>query len=236
MSEFLVKNTPDNRALSDIGSAIFVRRGGDTKYHLWLPATNLPATGSEPETMDTTVTTSRVKTSIPGRIDPGQKTITFMAHRDNWMILKRDHRKVLDFLHVNPDGTGFKFQAKVTSFQDETSVGGNLTGSAVLTVTSADELPIDNVADLLQESVTFVSAIPAIVSLKGTGKESINVDTDPADATISVTSDTEGVCTVKATGKVIEITGVAEGSALVKVTATQADCADGETYILVIVK
>lgn len=234
--DFLVKDTPDTRALSDIGSAIFVRRGGETLYHLWLPVTNLPATGSEPETMDTTVTTSRVKTSIPGRIDPGQKSVTFMAHRDNWMILKKDHNKTLDFLHVNPDGTGFKFQAKVSSYQNEASVGSNLTGTAVLTVVSADDLPIDNVYDLLQESVTITSSIDGLVSIEGTGEVSYTIVTDPADATLTAESATTTVATATIADRVLKIKGAAKGSSLVKVTASKADCADVETYILVIVK
>lgn len=69
----MIKDIPDNRAISDIASALFVKRGGETKYHLWLPLTNIPATGSAPETIDTTVTTSRVKTATAGRKDPRTK-------------------------------------------------------------------------------------------------------------------------------------------------------------------
>lgn len=215
---------------------MFIKRGGEAKYHLWLPLTNIPATGSAPETIDTTVTTSRVKTSTAGRQDPGQKECTYMAHRDNFEILRADHRKTLDFLQVNPDGTGYKFQGEVSSYQDEVSVGGNLTGKAVITVKKADELPVINVVDLIQESVTFVSAIDAIVEIEGTGTAKVNVETDPADATVTAVSDTEGVATVVVAEGVATITGVKTGSAIVKLTAKKTDCADGVTHILVIVK
>lgn len=215
---------------------MFIKRGGESKYHLWLPLTNIPATGSAPETIDTTVTTSRVKTSTAGRQDPGQKECTYMAHRDNFEILRADHRKTLDFLQVNPDGTGYKFQGEVSSYQDEVSVGGNLTGKAVITVKKADELPVINVVDLIQESVTFVSAIDAIVEIAGTGTAKVNVETDPADATVTAESDATGVATVQVAEGVATITGVKSGSAIVKLTAKKADCADGVTHILVIVK
>lgn len=215
---------------------MFIKRGGESKYHLWLPLTNIPATGSAPETIDTTVTTSRVKTSTAGRQDPGQKECTYMAHRDNFEILRADHRKTLDFLQVNPDGTGFKFQGIVSSYQDEVSVGGNLTGKAVITVTKSDELPIINVVDLIQESVTFTSAIDALIEIKGTGTAKVNVETDPSDATVTAVSDTEGVATVTVAAGVATITGIKAGSAIVKITAEKADCADGVTHILVIVK
>lgn len=215
---------------------MFVKRGGESKYHLWLPLTNIPATGSAPETIDTTVTTSRVKTSTAGRQDPGQKECTYMAHRDNFEILRADHRKTLDFLQVNPDGTGYKFQGEVSSYQDEVSVGGNLTGKAVITVKKADELPVINVVDLIQESVTFTSAIDAVVEVSASGTVKVNVETDPADADVTATTDTEAVATVEVAEGVATITGVKKGSAIVKLTAKKAECADGITHILVIVK
>ena len=55
----LVKNIDDTRAMTDIGSAIFVKRAGESKYSLWLAVTNIPATGSAPDQVETTVTTSR---------------------------------------------------------------------------------------------------------------------------------------------------------------------------------
>lgn len=234
--QYIVKNTPDNRGISDIASALFVKRGGDTKYHLRLCLTNIPATGSEPETLDTTVTSSRTKTSTPGRIDPGQKTCTFLAHRDNFEILKKDHRKNLDFLQVNPDGTGYKYQGIVTSYQDETSVGSNMTGKAIITVTSADELPINNVIDLIQESVTFVSAIDAVVKVAIGGTEKLNIETDPSDATITAESDTNVVATVAVANGIATVTGVKKGSAIVKIKATKDELAEGLTHVLVIVE
>lgn len=229
----IVKEINDTRAMTDIGAAIFVKRGGATKYSLWLATTNIPATGSAPEQVETTVNTSRKKTYTYGRQDTPQKECTFMAHRDNFEILKKDYNKQLDFLQVNPDGTGWKFSGFVSFYQDEVSVGANLTGKAVITVSSSEELPTINVADIVEETVTFISSVPADVELKGTTDTTINVVTDPADATISVVSDTEAVATATVTENAIKITGVKTGSAIVKITAKKADCADGVTHILV---
>ena len=229
----IVKNIDDTRAMTDIGSAIFVKRNGATKYSLWLATTNIPATGSAPEQVETTVNTSRAKTYTYGRQDTPQKECTFMAHRDNFEILKGDYNKQLDFLQVNPDGTGWKFSGFVSFYQDEISVGSNLTGKAVITVSTREDLPTINVVDIIEETVTFISSVPADVQLEGTGTSVINVVTDPADATLTVVSDTEGVATAEVSGKTITITGVSEGSAIIKVTATKADCADGVTHILV---
>ena len=229
----IVKEINDTRAMTDIGAAIFVKRGGATKYSLWLATTNIPATGSAPEQVETTVNTSRKKTYTYGRQDTPQKECTFMAHRDNFEILKGDYNKQLDFLQINPDGTGWKFSGFVSFYQDEVSVGSNLTGKAVITVSSSEELPTINVADIIEETVTFISSVPADVQLEGTASETINIVTDPADATLSAITDTEGVATVTAEGNGIKITGVKAGSAIIKVTAKKAECADGVTHILV---
>lgn len=229
----IVKEINDTRAMTDIGAAIFVKRGGATKYSLWLATTNIPATGSAPEQVETTVNTSRKKTYTYGRQDTPQKECTFMAHRDNFEILKGDYNKQLDFLQINPDGTGWKFSGFVSFYQDEVAVGSNLTGKAVITVSSSEELPTINVADIIEETVTFISSVPADVQLEGTANTTINIVTDPADATLSATTDTEGVATVTAEANGIKITGVKAGSAIIKVTAKKTDCADGVTHILV---
>ena len=232
----IVKAIDDTRAMTDIGAAIFAKRAGQSKYSLWLCVTNIPATGSAPEQVETTVTTSRKKTYTYGRQDNPQKECTFMAHRNNFKILKNDYNKQLDFLQINPDGTGWKFQGFVSFYQDEVSVGSNLTGKAVITISSSEELPVDNVADLIQDTAIFTSAIPSDIELTGTGTYSFVVATDPAGATLTATSDSTSVATVAISSGTVTITGVAAGSTLVKIVAASSGVTNGETYILVTVK
>ena len=230
------KNISDRRAISDIGAAIFVKRGGESKYHLWLTVTNIPATGSTNESIDTTVTTSIRNTSVDGRQNPGTKEFTYFAHRDNFEILREDNGKELDFLQVNPDMTGHKFSGKVRSYQDEVTVGSALTGKATVTVTSSEETAVINVLDLIQDTVTFESAIDAVVHIKSGAEVKVNVETNPADATVTATLDAEGIATANIAEKVLTISGTAKGSTVVKLTAKAADCADGRTHILVVVE
>lgn len=232
----IVKAIDDTRAMTDIGAAIFAKRAGQSKYSLWLPVTNIPATGSAPEQVETTVTTSRKKTYTYGRQDNAQKECTFMAHRNNFKILKNDYNKQLDFLQVNPDGTGWKFQGFVSFYQDEVSVGNNLTGKAVITVSSSEELPIDNVSDIIQDTAIFTSAVPSDVEITATGTYAFAVVTDPAGATLTATSDAQSVATVAVSSGTVTISGVAAGTALIKIIASSTGVTNGETYILVNVK
>jgi hypothetical protein len=235
MSEPIIKAIDDNRGVSDIGSAIFVKRAGETKYHLWLAVSDMPQTGSAPETIEKTVTTSRTKNYIFGRKDNAQKEFTFMAHRDNFMTLKQDYNKELDFLQVNPDGTGWKFKGFVSFYQDSISLGAALNGKAVITVSQGDELPIDDVTDIIQESIIFTNAIPEIVRLSGTGTQTLVIETDPSDATIAVQSSASTVATATVSTKQLTITGVATGSAIITITATKNGLHSGVTHILVLV-
>lgn len=236
MSDPIIKAIDDNRAYSDIGSAIFVKRAGQTKYSLWLTVNNIPATGTAPETIEKTVTTSRIKNYVFGRKDNPQKEFTFMAHRDNFMILNADYNKKLDFLQINPDGTGWKFQGHVSYYEDEITLGAMITGKGVITVSHSEEKAIIDVTDLIQETVTFTSAIDDIVHITGTGTHEIVVETDPADATVTVTSETPTAATATYADGKVTITGVTGGagtSSIVEIRASKADCADGVTHVLV---
>lgn len=236
MADPIIKAIDDNRAMSDIGSAIFVKRQGETKYSLWLPVSDMPATGSAPETIEKTVTTSRTKNYMFGRKDNSQKEFTFMAHRDNFMTLKNDYNKQLDFLQINPDGTGWKFQGYVSFYQDAVSLGAAINGKGVITVSKADELPIDDVSDIIEESVIFVSAVPEIIDLVGTGTSTIVIENDPTGATIAVESSATSVATASVSTNTVTITGVAAGTSIITITASKDGCADGVTHILVRVK
>lgn len=236
----ILKEYADTRAISDIGAAIFCKRAGQSKYSLWMTVNNIPATGSAPETMETTVSTSSSKTYTFGRKDNAQKECTYMAHRDNFEILRNDYNKKLDFLQINPDGTGWKFQGYVSTYQDEIALGSVLTGKAVITVTHADEKPLLDVTDIIQETVTFISAINDVIEIEGTGTATINIETDPSDATLEVVSGTTSVATASfgtaADKNKLTITGVTKGSSLVKITASKSELTSGVTHILVIVK
>lgn len=231
----LIKNIDDQRALTDMGSALFVKKESG-KYSLFLPVTDLPATGSAPDQQETTTTTSRRKTYTPARQDTPQKEFTFFPHRDNYITLEKYYGKSASFLQIKEDGTAWGFEGKVSYYDDAVSTNSVSTAKLVITTSSAKETPILNVYDLIEDTVTITNAIDAVIELDEEGSRIINVATDPSDATIAATSDTVGVATVQASAHAVTITAVAAGSAIVTIKATKTGNADGFTTILVIVK
>ena len=221
-----------DRALADIGTALFVM-GSNGKYHFALPVTNMPATGSAPDQQEKTVTTDQKKTYIASRQDNPQKEFTFYAHRDNFRAVKALSNGTHDFLQINPDFTGYAFSGTVSQYQDEVSVGNNITGKMVITVSQSGLEPIDNVYDLIEDVVVFDSEIPDKIEIVGTGTADISVATIPADATITAISETTGVATVSASGGKVTITGVKAGSAIVEITAAKDGYSSGKRTVFV---
>ena len=82
----------------------------------------------------------------------------------------------------------------------------------------------------------FTSSIDEVVTIVGTGTKVINVTTNPSDATIAATSDTEGTATASVSEKAVTITGVKAGSAIITITATKSGYASFKRTVLVIVK
>ena len=221
-----------DRALADIGTALFVM-GSNGKYHFALPVTNMPATGSAPDQQEKTVTTDQKKTYIVSRQDSPQKEFTFYAHRDNFRAVKELLNGAHDFLQINPDFTGYTFSGTVSQYQDEVSVGNNITGKMVVTVSQSGLEPIDNVYDMIEDVVVFDNEIPDKIEIVGTSAVDISVATTPVDATIAVTSETVGVATAAASGGKVTITGVKAGSAIVEITASKDGYSTGKRTVFV---
>ena len=75
-----------------------------------------------------------------------------------------------------------------------------------------------------------------MITLQGTGKEEINVTTNPATATVTATSETIGVATATYTDGKVTITGVEEGSAIVRLEVSANGYATWTRTIHVVVE
>ena len=228
-------NSIEDRALSEHrGSGIFTKKANG-KYSLFLPVTGTGENGSAPAQLDKTVIGNPQSTSVEGRTENPQKTLPFYAHRDNIAILEEAKGKPQEFLRVLPDFTAMKYSGTVNYRLTNTDVGGLEQGEMTITPTSKDEY-VENCYELLEDTALIVNSIPETVTIEGTGTYEINVTTNPSEATIEVTSDTAGVATATAEGKKVTITGVTEGSAIVKITTKATGYQSFTRTVLVIVK
>ena len=228
-------NSIEDRALSEHrGSGIFTKKANG-KYSLFLPVTGTGENGSAPAQLDKTVIGNPQSTSVEGRTENPQKTLPFYAHRDNIAILEEAKGKPQEFLRVLPDFTAMKYSGTVNYRLTNTDVGGLEQGEMTITPTSKDEY-VENCYELLEDTALIVNSIPETVTIEGTGTYEINVTTNPSEATIEVASGTEGVATATADSKKVTITGVTEGSAIVKITTKATGYQSFTRTVLVIVK
>lgn len=228
-------NSVVDRALSEHTGSGIMSKKSNGKYSTFLPVTNTGELGSAPEQIEKTAIGNMAKSYIQGRKDSPQQTLTFYVHRDNLRILKAVKGKVVDFLRVFPDFSGVKYSGQVDFKYNDTSLNSAEQGEISVTITIPEEA-IDDCYDMIEDTVVYTSDIPEVIEISKTGTYTVNVVTNPADATIAVVSETTGVATASATGKVVTITGVAEGSSVVEITATKDGFQSWKRTILVINK
>jgi hypothetical protein len=236
----------DKRVLSDMGGFVAVGEIGESLFHLLVPTTGMPATGAAPDQIETTVTTSRVRTYIAARQDTPQKVYPAWANRDNLLKLEKYKGKPYRYLQVNPDMVGYMFVGILTSYQTDFSTGDAIPIEITITVLSADDNPIYNVTSLLQQTTEFESEIPATLKLPSTtGTATFNLQMYPAtgvsftvenlDMHGEVDPDGGDIATGAVASGILTVTGVASGSTLLKINATATGYAPNFTTILVIV-
>lgn len=228
-------NSVVDRALSEHTGSGIMSKKSNGKYSTFLPVTNTGELGSAPEQIEKTAIGNMAKSYIQGRKDSPQQTLTFYVHRDNLRILKAVKGKVVDFLRVFPDFSGVKYSGQVDFKYNDTSLNSAEQGEISVTITIPEEA-IDDCYDMIEDTVVYTSDIPEVIEISKTGTYTVNVVTNPADATIAVVSETTGVATASASGKVVTITGVAEGSSVVEITATKDGFQAWKRTILVINK
>lgn len=228
-------NSVVDRALSEhTGSAVMSKKSNG-KYSLFLPVENTGELGSAPEQIEKTAIGNMAKSYIQGRKDSPQQTLTAYTHRDNLRILKAVKGKTVDFLRLFPDFSGVKYSGQVDFKYNDTALNSAEQLEISVTITIPEEA-IDDCYDLIEDTAVFTSDIPEVIEIEGTATYTLNVTTNPADATISAISETTGVATANASGNAVTITGVKKGTSVVEITASKEGFQAWKRTILVIVK
>jgi len=236
-------NTVEDRALSEHRGSALLSKKANGKYSLFLPVEGTGENGSSPAQLDKTAIGNKQATSVEGRKENPQKNLPFFVHRDNLNILEGVEGKVVEFLRLLPDFTGFKYSGKVSYMINNTDVGSLEQGQLTITPETSDEY-VEDCYDLVEDTAVFTSAIDEVIELTAASGDNhtkvYTLTTDPADATITSSSAATGVATAtmgtSADANKCTITAVAVGSAIVTLTAAKSGYNSFKRTILVIVK
>ena len=228
-------NSVIDRALSEHKGSCIMNKKSNGKYSLWLPVTNTGELGSAPEQIEKTVIGNMAKSYIQGRKDSPQQSLTFYIHRDNLRLVEQYKGQSIDFLRVFPDFSAVKYSGTIDNTFNDTALDNAEQGTISVTITVPEEI-VDDCYDLIEDTAIFTNDIPGNVVISGTGTKTINVTTNPASATVTATSETPTVATVTYNNGVVTITGVEQGSAIIKLVTTASNYASWTRTIHVIVE
>ena len=204
------------------GASLMILDDTDSKYFMLLPTTDMPETKGAPSTQAKTVLTDGSVTEVEGLQTNDQKTYTFNYHRDNIKQLKKYVGKSLSFLERNPDNTGEKYTGTMKFGRSALSVDGIVQGQMFITVNSAEELPIDDVRDIIKPTAIITTPLPD-VTITGTNRIEIAIETSEK-ATVTATSAAPSIATATYSSGKLTITGVAAGTTMINLETS----AEGE--------
>jgi len=231
----------ERREYSDVGllskdSALYVwdsEVGTNGAYVLLIPVTDMPETKSAPATVEKTVLTDHSVKEVEGLQSNDQKTYTFNYHRDNINRVKQFAGRELQLLEVNPDFTGERYSGTIKLSRNSIEVNGIVQGSLYVTVTDADELPIEDVRDMVADTAVLTTPLNDVVLGTTTGTTTVTLSALPETATFTATSSAPSICTATVAGNKLTVTGVAEGYAKVTIVTSATGEASSTRSFLV---
>ena len=188
----------------------------DGKFFLLIPVVTMPATKGAPEQVDKTTLSDGTLTNVAGLQSVDQKTYTFNYHRDNIKQLKKYAGKHLTFLERNADNTGERFTGTLAFGRNDVAVNGVEQGTIYITVSNADEYPLDDVRDLIKPTAIITNSLED-VNITGTGTVRVAIETTP-NATVTATSSASTIATATYADGVLSVTGVAAGYTFINLT------------------
>lgn len=227
-------NSVIDRALSEHNGSCIMSKKENGKYSLFMPVTNLGELGSAPEQIEKTVIGNMAKSYIQGRKDSPQQSLTYYVHRDNLRLLEKYKGTTQDFLRVFPDFSAVKYSGQIDMTISDTGLNSAEQGTISVTITVPEEI-VDDCYDLIEDTAVFTNDIPEAVKLASNGTKKINVTTNPADATVTVKSETESIATANYEAGVVTITAVSAGSAIITLTTSKDGFASWTRTIHVVV-
>lgn len=113
-------------------------KGTNSKYAELIEIKSVPASGSDPETIEKTTMKDEIKTYVLGRQDTGLQTFTFNYNETEYAAAKALNGAEHEFLVVLPDGTGTYIKGTSTVYRNEMSVNGLIEATLAIAPTEIE--------------------------------------------------------------------------------------------------
>lgn len=230
----------EHNVRAGLGTALCYRLSSEAKYHILAPVESLPAVFGTPDTIEYSSTTNRNVTNVMGKNSTETVEINLPYNLDYIAICDNINDLEVNFAYIDLDDfSGQEFTGKPRYHLADVGTSDIKTIVLSIAVTNANEYITEDLYDSFQDTISILSPIPASIELsaKDTTGTTINIITDPSDATLTVSSNNTGVLIEKGSGNVtIKASSSAEaGSAIVTIVATKDNYAPNQRRIKVLV-
>lgn len=171
----------EGRALSGYKSAWLVKEGDF--YSLVCASESVPYVFGDKDTFEYDLLQSPTKGQVEGKMSLEAQDIEVLHHRDNAYRFEKLKGKTLDFLVVNAEFVGYKFNGTLDYRPNNAEADVNR-ATVTITPMSASVSPIFNARPLIQETLAFANSIPPTIKIGD-------------DIDLSVVQDTTATVTAK---------------------------------------
>lgn len=126
--------------ISTVETKLMVKKAGGAEFTEIEFLMEVPELGGDPEKIDVTTLSDKVKKSIPGVRDLGDLAFKFLydnsSEASNYRMLKslQDGEELASYQIVYPDGTAHEFDALVNVKMDSVAVNAALTFTASMSL------------------------------------------------------------------------------------------------------
>lgn len=147
------------RGQSGYKSAILIKEPNAQKYSLLVASESVPSVFGTQGSFEFNLLNMPVMGKIADKMVLEEKEVECLLHRDNIWRFEQLRGKTLDFMYMTPDFVGYKFSGTVT-FKPNDAGADVLRGTYTIVPMTADETPIFNVRDMIEETLCFDGSIP----------------------------------------------------------------------------
>lgn len=235
MSE-VFNNTPETRGRKGAGSGIYTPHfQTDGLYALLAPFIKVPFIKKSVGDIEFKVASSDTITKGQGVTTLEAVEADIYLHRDSMILLEGLDGKTIPLLNMLGDFTGYKYDGTISYTPGDVEMDSAVQATVKITPVTNPEF-VENCRPMLKPTAQFKTAITDVVELATTtGKFEQAIEMKQSGATFTATSDDVTVATVTATDNKLVITGVKEGSTIIRLVSALEGHASWKTTILVIV-
>lgn len=216
----------EHNVRAGLGTALCYRLSSETKYHILAPVENLPAVFGTPDTIEYSSTTNRNVTNVMGKNSTETVEINLPYNLDYINICSDISGLEVNFAYIDLDDfSGQEFTGTPRYHLADVGTSDIKTIVLSIAVTNAIEDITEDLFNLFEDTVSFLTPVPASIELDKDYEEgtTINIETDPTIGT------EEGKVTLVAESNSNMLTATISGSSVViKPTAAAKALASGD--------